>query len=125
MRSPMRRIPLILLVLLLSPLPVRAISREDLLVQTQAADLLGQSISAAVGQAAKQAHPATAPATTRPAATTSPAVSYHELFDQVAARIKKGDIVDDASLNNLDNAQLFGEMTALQTYNTQQFARLM
>src|SRR5215216_7567352 len=82
-------------------------TREELMVQTQAADMLGEAISGAVEQAEKQARPPapTAPTapTTRPAVATQPAApSYRELFDRTVARLKKGEITEDASLNNLD-----------------------
>ena len=96
-------------------------TREELMVQTQAADMLGEAISGAVEQAEKGAG---APAPTTRPATRPAAPSYRELFDQTVARLKKGEIPEDASLNNLDTNQLFGEMTALQVYNLQQYARL-
>jgi hypothetical protein len=121
----MRTVLYTLLISLGCATSVRAgLSREDLMVQTQAADMLGEAIGGAVEHATTK--PAATPAapTTRPAApTTAPA--YRELFDQLSARIRKGDIVDDAALNNLDNEQLFGEMSALQTYNLQQYNRLL
>src|SRR5438093_7407302 len=108
----------VLLVVALCPLSVLAVGREDLLVQMQAADVLGEAIQTALerGPATRPAEPATRPA---------PTISYRELFDQAVEKIKKGQDVNlDASLNNLTTAQLFGEMTALQTYNFQQYARL-
>ena len=101
------------------------------MVGVQSADMLGEAIGGAVEHAtnATTKPAAAAPAaahvapTTRPAPTTAPA--YRELFDQLSARIRKGEVVDDASLNNLDNDQLFGEMSALQTYNLEQYNRLL
>src|SRR5436190_864640 len=119
----MRWIAVILLLFAAST--ARAVlSREDLMVQTQAADMLGEAIGGAVEHATTKPAAAAAAAATRPAApTTAPA--YRELFDQLSARIRKGDVVDDASLNNLDNEQLFGEMSALQTDNLRQYNRLL
>jgi hypothetical protein len=102
----------------LCPLPARAVSREDLLVQLQAADMLGESIGGAVQQLPRQ------PRQARPTTQPAPAASYREIFDRTVVRLRKGEIPADESLNNLDNAQLFGEMTALQVYNLQQYARL-
>ena len=102
------------------------LSREDLILQTQAADMLGESIGGAVEQAAATTRPAgAAGAATRPVATTAPSTPYRPMFDQLVDRIRKGQVVDDASLNNLDNDQLYGEMMALQSYNLQQYNRLL
>jgi hypothetical protein len=112
----MRRIAVALLIVALCPLTAQAVGRDEILLQMQAADALGGAIQSALEQA-----PMTRPASTSQPAETVP--SYRELFDRTVDAIKK-DGTPDASLNNLTTAQLFGEMTALQTYNLQQYARL-
>jgi hypothetical protein len=107
-----------------------AATREELLIQTQAADVLGGALTDAVTQAtgeidaARKLKSTTAPVV-QPA-TGRKHITYRELFDQTAAKIKKGgNAAIDPTLANMPAGQMFDEMTSLQQYNIAQYLRLI
>lgn len=110
--------------------------RPPLITQAQAADALGQLITTATNETAKQLDSmqrylrATghdkdfAAAHVKPAPATQP--TYSELFDRAAAQIAIADPTNvDTWFAGLDDVQLFEEMAALQRYNTSHYMRLI
>jgi hypothetical protein len=90
--------------------PTTLPTRDELLVQTQAADVLGQVFTDELS---------------REAPSEKPAFAYRELFDRVAGEVRKGGMdAVDSSLRNLTTSQLLNELMALQSYNQRAFVRL-
>jgi hypothetical protein len=113
-------------------------SRQQWLAQTRAADVIGEILMAADERAESQVEalrhqltqanvkpPVTLP--TQPPPTRESQAAYRALVDRVIAEVQRGGGGAgpiDPSLDSLPEAQLFNEMTALQTYNLRTFRRL-
>jgi hypothetical protein len=116
-----------------------ATPREQWLIQTRAADAIGEVLMNVSARAesfvnemrhelakAGEESAAATPATTgkSPATRESPA-AYRALVDPVVAQVRRTAAGEfDPSLENLPDEQLFSEMTALQSYNLRTFRRL-
>src|SRR5690242_10013538 len=114
----MRSVPaVLLLILLISAGSVAASTRPELLVQTQAADVLGGALTDAVAHATAEIDAAKKQATTKPSVASAAVVrptapqhpqhpehriTYRELFDRTVDRIKKqGNDAIDPALENM------------------------
>ena len=114
-------------------------ARQQWLLQARAADVIGEILMDASERAESQvdalrhqlaAANAKAPVTlpTQSPATRESQAAYRAVVDRVIAELQRaaagGAGPIDPSLDNLPDAQLFNEMTALQTYNLRTFRRL-
>jgi hypothetical protein len=114
--------------------PPPASPRDQWLLQAQAADVIGEVLMAASPRAearVDELRHELAKAGEKPAvATSSPATkesqaAYRQLLEQVIADVRPGGADQiDASLRDLPDGQLFGEMAALHSYNLRTFRRL-
>jgi hypothetical protein len=119
--------------------------RQQWIVQTRAADAIGEVLMTASERAESQLErmrqqlatrdeapaPTAATAPTAPMTTNnSPATrqsqaAYRALFEKVMAEASRGGAGEaDPAMENLADAQLFNEMAALQSYNLRTFRRL-
>ena len=120
--------------------------RDEWIVQTRAADAIGEVLMGAMDRAESQVdllrrqlqgadqNPAPAPvpaAAATTSATRESRTAYRALVDQVVAEVRRigggGPAAAgqaDQSLEDLPDSQLFSEMAALQTYNLRTFRRL-